>query len=83
MNKEKFLRYFKKKENTEDNEDITITNVVTSVTKDITYVELSFAVDEIKEITQATYPVSEANSARKLEKRSWEACVNIWNFSCY
>ena len=34
MNKEQFLRYFKKKENTsENNEDITITNVVTSATK--------------------------------------------------
>ena len=49
MNKEKFLRYFKKKENTSENdEDITITNVVTSVTKDVTNAELSFAVDEIK-----------------------------------
>ena len=43
MNKEKFLRYFKKKENTsEDNEDITITNVVTSVTKDITNAKIEF-----------------------------------------
>ena len=48
-NKEKFLRYFKKNENTsEDDEDITITNVVTSVAKDITNAELSFAADEIK-----------------------------------
>ena len=49
MNKEKFLRYFKKKENTsENNEDVTVTNVVTSVTKDITNAELSFAANEIK-----------------------------------
>ena len=49
MNKEKFLSYFKKKENTsEDNEDITITNVVTCVKKYITNVELSFVADEIK-----------------------------------
>ena len=51
MNKEKFLRYFKKKENTsENNEDARITNVVTSVTKDITNAELSFAVGEIKKL---------------------------------
>ena len=53
MSKEKFLRYFKKKESTSEdnedhgviilNEDITIINVVTSVTKDITNAELSFA----------------------------------------
>ena len=56
MNNEKFLCYFKKKENTsEDNEDITITNVVTSVvTKDITNAELSFAADEIKKITESS-----------------------------
>ena len=52
MSKEKFLHYFKKKENTsEDNEDITITIVVTSVTKDITNAELSFATEEIKNHT--------------------------------
>ena len=55
MNKEKFLRYFKKRENTsQDNEVILISNVVTSVTIDITNTELSYAVDEIKKITQAT-----------------------------
>ena len=55
MNKEKFLCYIRKKENTyEDNEDITITNVVTCVTKNIANPELSFAADEIKEITQLT-----------------------------
>ena len=55
MNKEKFLRYFKKKENTsQDNEHIAISNVVTSVTIDITNAELSSAVDEIKKITQTT-----------------------------
>ena len=47
-----FAIFLKKKEHTfEDNEDITITNVVTSVTKDITNAELSFAVDEIKNHT--------------------------------
>ena len=55
MNKEKLLRNFKKKENIpEHNEDITITNVVTSVTKYITNAVLSFAADEIKKITQST-----------------------------
>ena len=55
MSKEKFLSYFKKKENTsEDKEDITITNVITCVKKDITNVELSFVADEIKKITYLT-----------------------------
>ena len=49
MNKEKLLRNFKKKENTpEHNEDIAITNVVTSVTKYMINAVLSFATDEIK-----------------------------------
>ena len=52
MNRETFLRYLKKKENTsEDNEDITITNVVISVTKDITNAKLSFAAEKIKNHT--------------------------------
>ena len=51
----KVFRYFKKKENTsENNEDITITNVVVSITKDITNAKLSFAVDEKKNIKQST-----------------------------
>ena len=48
MNREKFFRYFKKKESyLGDNEEITITNGVTSVTKGITNAALSFAAEEI------------------------------------
>ena len=48
-NEEKFLHYFKKKEKTsEDKEDIKITNTVSSVMKDTTNPELSFAAEKIK-----------------------------------
>ena len=49
MNKEQFLRYFKKKENaSENNENITITNVVNSATKETINAELRFTADKIK-----------------------------------
>ena len=52
MNKEKLLCYFKKKENTsDDNEGVTITNAITPVTKDITNGEFSFEADEMKNRT--------------------------------
>ena len=48
MNKEQFLCYFKKKENTfEKNEDITITHVITCTMKETTNAKLRFAADEI------------------------------------
>ena len=47
MNKEQFLCYFKKKENTFENNEDLITNVVTSSTKEATNVELRFSVDKI------------------------------------
>ena len=46
---------------------------------DITNSELGFAAEEIKKMTQSTEAVPEANF-RKFKKRSWKACVSIWNF---
>ena len=50
MNKEKFLLYFKKKEKVSDteNSDFRITNVVKSVTNDITKAEITLVEDEIQ-----------------------------------
>ena len=51
MNKKQFLLYFKKKEKVSDPEnsdDVKITNVVTSATKDITNAELTLVEDEIQ-----------------------------------
>ena len=48
MNKEHFLHYFKiKDKNTEKAEEITLTKVVSSTTKEITNVDLRFAANEI------------------------------------
>ena len=48
MNKEHFLHYFKiKDKNTEKAEEITVTKVVSSATKEITNAELTFAANEI------------------------------------
>ena len=48
MNKEHFLHYFKiEDKNTEKAEEITVTKVVSSATKEITNAELRFAANEI------------------------------------
>ena len=48
INKEQFLHYFfKKDKNTEKAEEITVTKVVSSATKEVPNAELSFAVNEI------------------------------------
>ena len=48
MNKEHFLHYFKiKDKNTEKAEEITVTKVVSSATKEITNAELRFTANEI------------------------------------
>ena len=48
MNKEQFFSLFLKKDkNTEKAEEITVTKVVSSATKEITNAELRFAVNEI------------------------------------
>ena len=49
MNKERFLAYFKKKSQRKDETDgIQITNVLTSVTENVTSVELAYAEDEMQ-----------------------------------
>ena len=45
--KKRFYAILKRKTHFEGNEEITITNVVTSVTKDVTNAELNFAAGEI------------------------------------
>ena len=49
MNKEQFLSYFEKKDNndTKNAEEITVTKVVSSATKEITNAELRFVANEI------------------------------------
>ena len=48
MNKEQFLRYFSKKyKNSEKAEEISVTKVASSATKEITNTGLRFAVNEI------------------------------------
>ena len=48
MNKEHFLHYFKIKDiNNEKAEEVTVTKVVSSATKEITNAELRFAANEI------------------------------------
>ena len=46
--KKRFYAILKRKNTSEGNEEITITNIVTSVTKDVTNAELNFAAGEIK-----------------------------------
>ena len=46
--KKRFYAILKRKTHFEGNEEITITNVVTSVTKDVTNAELNFAAGVIK-----------------------------------
>ena len=49
MNKEKFLAYFKKKSQSKDETDgIQITNVLTSVTENVTSVELAYAEEDMQ-----------------------------------
>ena len=49
MNKEKFLAYFKKKSQSKDEtDDIKITNVLTSVTQNVTSAELVYAEEEMQ-----------------------------------
>ena len=49
MNKEKFLAYFKKKSQSQDeNNGIQITNVLTSVTENVTSAELAYAEEEMQ-----------------------------------
>ena len=51
MNKKQFLLYFKKKEkasDSENNEEVTITNVVTFAKEDISKAELALVEDEIQ-----------------------------------
>ena len=49
MSKEKFLAYFKKKSQSKDETDgIQITNVLTSVTKNVTFSELAYAEEEMQ-----------------------------------
>ena len=49
MNKERFLVYFKKKSQSKDETDgIQITNVLTSVTENVTSAELAYAEDEMQ-----------------------------------
>ena len=49
MNKEKFLAYFKKKSQRKDeNDGIQITNVLTSVTENVTSAELAYAEEEMQ-----------------------------------
>ena len=49
MNKEKFLAYFKKKSQSKNETDgIQITNVLTSVTKNVTSAELVYAEEEMQ-----------------------------------
>ena len=48
MNKEKFLAYFKKKSQSKDETDgIQITNVLTSVTENVTSVKLTYVEEEM------------------------------------
>jgi len=54
MNKEKFLNYFKKKNDNNDKDDVNITNVVAAVTPEVTNAELSYVAAEIdKSATRA------------------------------
>ena len=46
MNKEQFLNYFKKKENNNDKDDVTITNVISPATSEVTNAELVFVSQE-------------------------------------
>ena len=46
MNKEQFLNYFKKKENNNDKDDVTITNVISPATSEVTNAELAFVSQE-------------------------------------
>ena len=49
MNKEKFLAHFKKKSQSQDeNDGIQITNVLTSVTENVTSAELAYAEEEMQ-----------------------------------
>ena len=49
MNKEKFLAYFKRKSQSKDETDgIQITNVITSVTENVTSAELAYSEEEMQ-----------------------------------
>ena len=63
MNKEKFIVYFKNKSQSKDQTDgIQITNVLTSVTENVTSAELAQAEGEIQKNIRAEEKISGRNS---------------------
>ena len=46
MNKEQFLNYFKEKENNNDKDDVTIINVISPATSEVTNAKLAFVSQE-------------------------------------